>query len=338
MAYTFIGKSPDPLPIPGGMQFDPRRFIGSTGPPASQRPPVPTQIKLRYMYSTKDGRIKPNVRKVELPPEAQTVRDLHSAIYEFLNLSPRHPIELRYWGEKLDANADISTYSIKQDAELSVVVKPLMSLAQAQALSNGGVVTRLRVFSHKLGAAIPLEGLTAETKVADLLELLKARLAQNPIFLVKGQAPPGTNNPPPVQFISMMEESVWVDGQEKEPGADLGAKIGDMFIKDAGGGGGGKKGAGGALRRVAGPTHADQAQDGWLGSVGEPDLWEFKLEPEQKPALQYGGLTLNPDALVSSYEFIENEIVHISFMAPWEPDDPVGKPGGGAEKGGKKKK
>ena len=329
MAYTFIGLSPNPLPIPPGMAFDSRRFIGSSGPPTAQLPPVPTRIKLRYTYSNKNGKIKPNVRRVELPEDARKVIDLHQAIYEFLNLSPRHPIELRHWGQKLEADAEISSYSIKNDAELTVVVKPLLSLAQARGLSNG-VVTRLRAFSHKLGTAIPLEGIGADTKLADLMEILKARLAQSPIFLVTTTT----------QFISAMEESVWVDTdkgpEEREPGTDLGAKVGDMFVKDAGGGGGGKKDkGGGAMRRVAGPTHADQHQDGWIGTVGEADLWEFKLEPETNPSFQYGGFKLDPEALVASYDLLENEIVHIGFKAPWEPDEPLVPPGGGGK--GKKK-
>ena len=66
-------------------------------------------------------------------------------------------------------------------------------------------------------------------------------------------------------------------------------------------------------------------------------LWELKLEPEQKPTLQYGGFVLDDESLIVSHNFLENEILYLNFLAPWEPDEPAGKPGG-AEKGGKKKK
>ena len=39
----------------------------------------------------------------------------------------------------------------------------------------------------------PLDGLTPEHRVGDLKAMLKAYLTRQPIFLVKGQAPPGSS-------------------------------------------------------------------------------------------------------------------------------------------------
>jgi hypothetical protein len=314
MAFTFIGKSPDPLPLPSGLELDSRRFAGITAPPPAQRPSAPTKLRVRYKVTKADGRIKDEITVLDPLPEQCTVRDLQMLMHEHMGLSPRHPIELRFWGQKLEllgtgvagqdhVDRPLAFYAIKDHSELTVVVKPLQPLSQVR---RDGPVTRLRVMSHKLGAGIPLDGLLPEHRIGDLKLMLKAYLQRSPIFLVKGQAPPGTPAPPPVVFTL----------------AD--------FTTDAGGGGGGKgKGAGGMLRRVS---------DGMVGTLAEPDLWELKLEPEQNPSLQFCGFPLPDDSLISSHSLVNNEIIYLNFAAPWEPDDPVGKGGGGGDKGGKKKK
>ena len=57
----------------------------------------------------------------------------------------------------------LAYYAIKDHSEVTVVVKPMLSLQQARVLARSdGVVTRLRIMSHKLGAPIPLEELTPD--------------------------------------------------------------------------------------------------------------------------------------------------------------------------------
>ena len=327
MAFSFIGLSPNPLPLPSGLNLDSRRFAGTSGPPPEQCPRAPTKLKVKYTVTNSEGRIKNESRVIDPLPEQCTVRDLQSLLHEHLSISPRHPIELRYWGKPLEAvgtgvggqehDRPLSFYAIKDHSELTVVVKPMLPLTQARALARAdGQVTRLRVMSQKLGAAIPLEGLMPELKIGDLKRLIKEYLARAPIFLVCGPTPP-VPNPPTVVFT--LAEPL-ADGT-----AVTEAKVGDHLVPDANGGAKGK--GGGNLRRIS---------DGTVGTILETDLWKFQIEPDQKPTLQYSGFVLDDESLVTSHGFLNNEIVLLNFKAPWEPDEPNIPPK--AEKGGKKKK
>lgn len=55
----------------------------------------------------------------------------------------------------------------------------------------------------------------------------------------------------------------------------------------------------------------------------------------RRPTLQYGGVVLDDESLITSYGFLNNEILYLDFAAPWDP--PPEKPGA-AGGGGKKKK
>jgi len=327
MAYNFIGQSPDPLPLPPGLVLDSKRFIGTNGPMPSKGPPLdsrnqsPKQLKVRYMKTRPDGRLKAESLIIEDLPENVTVRYMLWQIREMLQISPRHPVELRYWGEPLELlgtgvegeevhDRRLAYYSIKEHSELTVVVKPLLPQAQArqhpQCETN---VQRLRVMSHKLGAAIPIEGIVPELRVRDLKAAIVEWLKKNPIYLVRGPPKPGIMCTTP-------------DGTTVE------VKAGDHFVKDSGGG---------AAAKGKGPPGMRRVSDGLVGAMQEPDIWEMKLdELEQKPALQFNGFTLPDDTLVSQHNFVNHEILYLQFTLPWEPDDPkpIAKEGGG----GKKKK
>ena len=199
MAYNFIGESPDPLPMPPGLILESKRFIGGSGPMPSKGPPLaqrkdsPKQLKVRYMVTKPDGRVKPETKTIDELPENVTVRYMVWQILELLELSPRHPIELRYWGEKLElfgtgidgeehVDRPLAYYSIKEHSELTVVVKPLLPLAQAKSspLCEPNCV-RVRIVSHKLGKGIPIEGITPELRVRDIKFSLVEWLKKNPI-------------------------------------------------------------------------------------------------------------------------------------------------------------
>ena len=329
MAYTFIGASPNPLPLPHGLELDSRRFAGSSSIPREQRPNAPSKLKVKCRYTDPEGRIKTETTIISPLPEGCTVRDLQSLMHEHMKISPRHPIELRYWGKALemlggmgdkgqeDMERPLAYYAIKDHSEVTVVVKPILSLVQAHALARSdGVVTRLRIVSHKLGTPIPLEELTPDLKIGDLKVKIKEYLGRAPIFLVRGPTPPVTNPPPSPLVLA-------------EPLADgttqVDAKVGDHLVMDTGGGGAKGKG-GGALKRLS---------DGTVGTMAETDIWKFAIEPEQKPTLQYEGFVLDDESLISSHGWLNNEIVILNFVAPWEPDEPIPPPGGGK---GKKKK
>ena len=205
--YSFIGESPDPLPLPPGMTTKPQRFVGpggvvpSKGPPLAQRIVSPTQLKIRYMKTDPEGRLKPESLLIEELPEGVTVRYMIMQVREMLALSPRHPIELRYFGEplqlindyndalgELPTDRELSFYSIKDHSEITVVVKPLLTPAQARVHPQVDPnCNRLRIVSHKLAAPIPIEGIIpSEMKIRDLMFSLTEWLKKNPTISSEG--------------------------------------------------------------------------------------------------------------------------------------------------------
>lgn len=287
----------------------------SKGPPLESRNVSPTCLKVRYMATRADGRLKPEQLTIEELPENVTVRYMVWLIREMLKISPRHPVELRYWGEPLEFTGEtgedrrLSYYSIKEHSELSVVVKPALSptMARNHPMCEPNA-TRLRVASHKLGAAIPIEGLVPEMRVRDIKATIIEWLKKNPIFLVRGPPRPGIMCTKP-------------DGTTEE------VRPGEHFVRDSGGGGGGKgKGAPANLRRVS---------DGLVGALQEADFWEMKLdEQEQKPSIHFNGFPLPDDSYVASHGLVNHEILYLNFWLPWEENDPkpVEKAGGGKKK------
>lgn len=268
MALTFIGKGPDKLPLPPGIEYDPKRFVGSHAPP-EKSPCTPSHVKIRYLVTDKEGRIKTEYADIDPIPEGCTVKELISLIHEFgpnrlQQLSIRSPVELRYLGQPLGFEKRLDAYAIKNGSELQVVVKP--KLADYAALAAGdSQITRVRIVSHKLAMPTILDGLTPETTVLDLKKQLNEKFKANPSWLVRGPVPPVAAGPrPPVQ-IQM------TDGSMVE------LRVGDHLIKDggaaAGGGGKDKKGAGGMLKRISDGVLVEQAK-------ADPELWMITLDLE----------------------------------------------------------
>jgi hypothetical protein len=263
MAFTFIGASPNPLPLPDGLALDSRRFAGYTAVPQAQRPRAPSKLKVRYTITDPEGRIKNETVVLDPLPENCTVRDLQSLLHEHMSLSPRHPIVLRYHGEPLEVlgtgvkgeehmDRPLAYYAIKDHSELTVVVKPAMSLAEARALAHpDGLLARVRIMSHKLSTALTIEELDAETKVGDLYGRIKEQLQASPIFLVAGPEPPVPIGARPTVPLVLAEPLP--DGT-----AQLDARVGDQLVPPDGAGGKGK--GGGNMKRIS---------DGAIGAVAE---------------------------------------------------------------------
>ena len=101
MAYNFIGESPDPLPgvkggdtlLLDGLKLESKRFIGANGPLPSKGPPLvarkesPKQLKVRYMSTKADGRLKPETLIMDELPDNVTVRYMMWQMHEHLRLS-----------------------------------------------------------------------------------------------------------------------------------------------------------------------------------------------------------------------------------------------------------
>ena len=324
MALTFIGKSPDPLPIPPGQELESQRFTGLKKVPAEQRPPSPSRVRVRFTYTDRAGRIKTDSADVEPLPENCTVQQLVMLLHEFgppalQLLSVRHPIEVRYHGETLDKDKTLADYAVKEHSVLQLVVKPKLADFQAHEAGESSV-TRVLVVSHKLAAPIPVDGISAETTVLDLKKMLIERLKASPIYLVRGPVPP----------VAMAREPIKLPQAD---GPEIELRVGEQFVKppaDAGGGGGGKKGGGGGLRRVP---------DGLCPEGLTLDmLWPLTLDLENDKLVQiyHKGWILPDEKLLNSSGLINNEQLYLNFRAPWEPDEPP--PGQKPEKGGGKKK
>jgi len=332
MALTFIGKSPDPLPIPPGLVLESRRFASLSSVPACQRPPCPSKLTVRYTVTRPDGRLKPETAEVLL--ECQIEDAARCTVHMFIALlhehgplplqllSARHPIELRYRGEMLAPEKLLSDYALKDNSELQIVIKPRKQECEVRGAIADSAVTRLRFNSHKLTTPLALDGLTSETTVGDLKLRLQQLLAANPIHLVRGPTPPVPAPPPTVVTLPDGETTTEV-------------RVGDQFTKPEGGGGGGggkkDKGGGGVLQRASDRKLIEQAQ--------LPELWPLTLnDPEDKLfSLLHQGAVLPDEALLSACKLLNNEMLYLNFKAPWEPDEPIPKPGEG-KKGGKKKK
>lgn len=356
MAFTFIGLSPNPLPLPAGLTLESQRFTGHAQVPNEQRPRAPSKLKVRYNKTDPEGRLKGEMIIVDPLPANCTVRELQSLLHEHLSISPRHPLVLKYHGQPLEVlgtgskgeehmERPLAYYAIKEHSELTVIVKPMIGAIEARELARpDGIVSQLRVMSHKLHRPIELtfeEELTPGTKIKDIYLMVKDICTQKPIFLIAGPEPPlPIGARPVVPFV--LAEPLW-DGT-----AQLDARCGDQLEKE----GGGAKG-GGNFKRIS---------DGNVGAIAETELWKFQIEkpdervPERWPAgkddkeivggqivgpkrwrppsLQIDGVVLDDESSIVSHHFLNNEILYLDFAAPWDP--PPEKPG--AAGGGKKKK
>jgi hypothetical protein len=334
MALTFIGISPDPLPLPEGLSLESKRY--TTGPSTEAyslaAAPTPSLVKVRYTYTDPEGRLKTSVDSVEEVPDKCTVGELIALILDhgptpLQMLSMRQPILLRYHGQTMRNDAPLSSYSLKNGAELQLVVKP--RLTDYEALEQGDPkVTRLRVMSHKLQAPMTVTELGPSSTIGDVKRLLRELLSRAPIWLVKGAEPLKLGSAPAPILLPQ------ADGE----GNDVELRVGDQLMRpaaaDGGGGGGGgkgKKGGGGLLRRVRDGQMVEQAK-------ADPECWQLVLDPEDTQCnLFFNGFILPDEKLVSECRLIHNDMLYLNFKAPWEMDEPVGKEKEAKEKGGKKK-
>jgi len=355
MALTFIGKGPDVLPIPPGLELDPRRYVGSSAPTrAEQRPAAPTRLKIRYTVTDKDGRIKFEYADIEPVPEDCTVKGLISYLHEsgplqLQHLSNRTPAQLKYHGQLLDFEKRLDEYAIKNGAELQLVVKPKLADFAARAAGDSNV-TRVRIVSHKLGMPTVIDGLTAETSVLEIKQRLSEHFKANPSWLVRGPVPPVTAGPRPPVTLQMTD------------GTNVELRVGDHLIRDGGAaaasGGKDKKGAGGMLRRVnGGPTNFPYYGEYLVEQAkADPELWPITIDlgetEEVSPEgiktrkkndpwlnLFHAGLPLKDDEVVGNLKILNDEQLFLNFFAPFDvPDPDPSQLKGGKDKGGKKKK
>lgn len=370
MALTFIGKGPDVLPIPEGLQLDPRRYVAScpwatkkTSSEDEYMPRAPSRIKVRYTFTDKDGRLKQQYAEIEPIPEGCTVKGLISYIHEFgplqlQQLSIRTPVQLRYHGQMLDFEKKLEEYAIKDGAELQMVVKPKLADFAARAAGDPKV-ERLRIVSHKLGLPTVIDALTPETTMLQIKERLSAYFKENPSWLIKGPQPPPQA---PMGGIAGPRAPITMAMND---GTNVELHVGDHLIKDAGPPGGGAKepkGAAGMLRRVnGGPTNfpyfgeylvekAKVDPELWqividLGSteveIDNPDGTKTKKMQKNDPWLNlfHAGLPLKDEQTVGSLPIVNNDQLFLNFFAPYDvpdPDPDVIKAKGGGK--GKKKK
>ena len=268
VALTFIGQGPSVLPIPPGLEHDPRRFVGTSAPRPEHRPATPSQVKIRYSVTDREGRLKTEYADIAPLPEGCTAKELISIIHEhgplrLQQLSIRNPVELRHQGRPIGFEERLDAYAIKDRSELQLVVKP--KLSHYLAIKAGDLnVTRVRIGSHKLSMPTFIDGLTNETTVLELKMRLSEKFKAFPSWLVRGPVPPVQSGPrPPVTVQN-------ADGENVE------LRVGEQFVKEgapATGGGKDKKGAAGMLRRVHDGLLLEQAKL-------EPELWMITLDVE----------------------------------------------------------
>ena len=356
MALIFIGKGPDVLPIPEGLELDPRRYVGS-GPPtrAEQKPPCPTRIRIRYTLTDKDGRVKFEYAEIEPIPEDCTVKGLISFIHEcgplqLQQLSIRSPVELKYHGQLLAFEKPLSDYAIKNGAELQLVVRPRLADFVAKVAGDPNV-ERVRITSHKLGMPTVIDGLTNQTTVLELKQKLSEYFKENPSWLVKGPDPPVVAGPRPAVTLPMTD------------GTNVELRVGDHLIRDGGGagavaGGKDKKVGGGMLRRVnGGPTNFPYYGQYLVEEAKAlPELWQVKIDlestttedPETKVKtttrndpwlnLFYAGLPLKDEDALGKLGIVNNESLYLNFKAPFDVPEPDPNTLKAKDKGGTKKK
>ena len=265
-------------------------------------PPVtPRKVAVRCSTVKPNGRIVPLVTTIENLPQHCTVRDLQLLMYDFLSVSIRNPMELRYWGKTLDPDKMLKHYAIKEHSEITVVVKPKLPEGVPCGSSE---LLRIRFSSHNLQAPLAVDGVSNDLTVLDLKRMLQAQLKAAPIFLA-------------------------LEGQpEDERTGTMAMSVGDHFVTDNSGPGAKGKGVL-RMRRV---------KDNVVGMVNDVQLAELKLEPEQMNLL-HGGLVMPDEALLGTLGLVNNERLYLDFKPPWPqpwiPEEGAAPP---KEKGGGKKK
>ena len=167
-----------------------------------------SQLNVKYSSINVEGRLDTSTHHVEELPENCSVRDLELRMYDLLGISPRQPMELRYFGKSLDSEKLLKDYAIrdppipmhhrngltpqgKQDnrglAEITVIVKP--KLRAGRPVPGADLpLKRVRVASNKLQQPLTVEGISAEMTVSELKVIISAQLKRTRIFLAQAAA------------------------------------------------------------------------------------------------------------------------------------------------------
>ena len=276
-------------------------------------PPVsPTTVKIKYSSVDVEGRLTTQFfTATELPEECSVVQ-LEGQVYDLLGVSPRNPIELRYWGKPLQRDKLLKDYGIKDNpikdhaglAEVTVVVKPKLP-AGAPIPAADQPFKKIRIASNKLQQPVAIEdGLSYGMKVADLKALIEERFKNQKVYLAvdKTEADERTGTIDLLRGDQLMLEQ-----------ANVGGKKGIMRVK--------------------------RVRDGVSGNAMEADMMEVSL-PIEEQALLFEGLRMDDNMTLQHYELIHNERLFLDFRWPWEAAADA--EGGGAapakKDGGKKKK
>ena len=164
-----------------------------------------SQLNVKYSSINVEGRLTTMTHHVEGLPEDCSVRDLELRMYDLLGVSPRQPIELRYFGKSLDSTKLLKDYAIRDpfvpmdhrekggrgyDAEshlrsytagvkagvlgssggdrglAEITVIVKPKLLKGSPVPGGDVpLTRVRLASNKLQQPLCLDGVSGETTV-----------------------------------------------------------------------------------------------------------------------------------------------------------------------------
>ena len=190
-----------------------------------------SQLNVKYSSINVEGRLTTMTHHVEGLPEDCSVRDLELRMYDLLGVSPRQPIELRYFGKSLDSTKLLKDYAIRDPfvpmdhrekggrgydaeshlrsytagvkagvlgssggdrglAEITVIVKP--KLLKGSPVPGGDVpLTRVRLASNKLQQPLCLDGVSGETTVLEIKQMVSALLKakETRVFLAHAAVP-----------------------------------------------------------------------------------------------------------------------------------------------------
>ena len=190
-----------------------------------------SQLNVKHSSIDVEGRLNTVTHHVADLPENCSVRDLELLMYDLLGVSPRQPVELRYFGKVLDSKKLLKDYAIrdpfmpmehrKKDgrgydaeshlrsytqslktgvlgssggdlglAEITVIVKP--KLLKGCPVPGGDVpFKRVKLASNKLQQPLTLDGVSGETTVLELKQMVTALLKtkETRVFLAHAAVP-----------------------------------------------------------------------------------------------------------------------------------------------------
>jgi len=310
-----------------------------------------SQLNVKYSSINVEGRLNTVTHHVEDLPENCSVRDLELRMYDLLGVSPRQPMELRYFGKSLDSKKLLKDYAIRDPfmpmdhrekdgrgydaeshllsytqglkagvlgssggdgglAEITVIVKP--KLLKGRPVPGGDVpFKRVRLASNKLQQPLTLDGVSGETTVLELKQMVTALLKtkETRVFLAHAAAP--------------ADERI-----DTETCKSIDLLMGDHIALEQESFGGKK-----------GTNKVKRMRDGVVGLMNETDATLLELTPEEQ-TLFFEGLVMSDTTTLASYELVHNERLFVDFRWPWQgPEEEPAAAGAKKEaKGGKKKK